>query len=170
MLRRLFSRSDPTPSTHDALQAGAIPYAIRNGVVVFLVVTSRGSGRWVFPKGGLMTGLTAAQSAAEEAREEAGVEGEVASEPVGAYADTKLIDGRATPISVAMYPLRVTHQLQDWRERRQRRRHWAALPELRKLLTTPGLLRLAELTQARALASAPGEAGQGQIEDGGQEG
>jgi len=160
MLRRLFTRSDPTPLADDAPQAGAIPYVIQDCVVVFLIVTSRGTGRWVFPKGGLMDGLTAAQSAAEEAREEAGVEGEVAADPVGAYPDTKLIAGVDTPISVAMYPMRVTRQLEDWPERRQRRRHWAALPELRKLLTTPGLLRLAELTQARALASAPGEPGQ----------
>lgn len=162
MLRRLFARSVRTPPPGEALQAGAIPYVIQDGLVVFLVVTSRGSGRWVFPKGGLLAGLTPSQSAAAEALEEAGVEGEVDDEPVGAYGDTKLIGGRETPVSVAMYPLRVTRQLEDWPERRQRRRHWASLLELRRLLTTPGLLKLAELTQARALAA--GDPGQPQVE------
>ncbi|WP_374573814.1 NUDIX hydrolase [Phenylobacterium sp.] len=170
MIRRLFARTSETPLPLGEPQAGAIPYVIRDGVAVFLVVTSRGSGRWVFPKGGLMSGLTAAQSAACEAMEEAGVEGVIAEIPVGAYPDTKPTPAGMTSVSVAMYPLRVERQLEDWPEKRKRRRHWATLPELRRLLTTPGLLRLAELTQAQALASAANDQVQPQVKQAGQQG
>ena len=169
MIRRFLNRRRALPTPNGAEpQAGAIPYVVQDGVVTFLVVTSRRTGRWVFPKGGLMTGLTAAQSAAQEALEEAGVEGEVAAEAIGGYSDKKLRAGRFLDTSVAMFPLRVTRQLDAWKEMRQRRRHWATLPELRRLLTTPGLYDLAQATAAHALASAAGDPDQPDIEKTGQ--
>ncbi len=32
-------------------QFGAIPYTVVRGQAVFLIITSRRSGRWIFPKG-----------------------------------------------------------------------------------------------------------------------
>lgn len=124
-------------------QVGAIPYAVVDGQVAVLLVTSRRTGRWIFPKGGLMTGLTPAEAAAREAFEEAGVEGEVAPLPLGAYGSFKRRGLRPLPIEVDLYPLRVTQQHEDWPEKRQRRRHWASLNEARKLLSEPRLAELA---------------------------
>jgi 8-oxo-dGTP pyrophosphatase MutT (NUDIX family) len=58
-------------------QVAAVCYRFRNGAVEFLLVQTRGSGRWTFPKGSAEPGLTHAQAAAMEAFEEAGVHGRI---------------------------------------------------------------------------------------------
>jgi len=56
-------------------QVAAVCYRVRNGEIEFLLVQTRGGGRWTFPKGNVEPGLTHAQVAALEAFEEAGVHG-----------------------------------------------------------------------------------------------
>jgi len=58
-------------------QVAAVCYRVRGGRIEFLLVQTRGSGRWTFPKGGAEPGLTHAQAAALEAFEEAGVHGRI---------------------------------------------------------------------------------------------
>jgi len=58
-------------------QVAAICYRVRHGAIEFLLVQTRGSGRWTFPKGSAEPGLTHAQAAAIEAFEEAGVHGRI---------------------------------------------------------------------------------------------
>jgi 8-oxo-dGTP pyrophosphatase MutT (NUDIX family) len=58
-------------------QAAAVCYRVRGGEIEFLLVRTRGSGRWTFPKGSAEPGLTHAQAAALEAFEEAGVHGRI---------------------------------------------------------------------------------------------
>lgn len=58
-------------------QVAAVCYRIRNGAIEFLLVQTRGSGRWTFPKGSAEPGLNHAQAAAIEAFEEAGVHGRI---------------------------------------------------------------------------------------------
>lgn len=124
-------------------QAGVIPYAVIDGKVAVLLITSRRTGRWIFPKGGLMEGLDPHDAAAQEALEEAGVEGIVGAEPLGAWRTIKRRGVRVKPIEVDMYPLRVTQQHETWEEQTQRRRHWAGLREARKLLYDPYLADIA---------------------------
>jgi len=129
---------------------GAIPYRHVDGEIVFLLITARRTGKWIFPKGGPMEGLTAAESAAEEAFEEAGVRGRVGAAPAGHYGTfeprkpRKHQPGGETPVLVEMYPLEVAEQFDDWPEKGERRRHWATLAEARRLLSEPGLVALAE--------------------------
>ncbi len=133
---------------------GAIPYRHVDGEIVFLMITARRTGKWIFPKGGPMEGLTPAESAAEEAYEEAGVRGRVAAAPAGHYRTFRARPGKAragkacsagkTPVLVEMYPLEVAEQLDDWPEKGERKRHWATLAEARRLLSEPGLVALAE--------------------------
>ncbi len=56
-------------------QVAAVCYRVRNECIEFLLVQTRGGGRWTFPKGSAEAGLTHAQAAALEAFEEAGVHG-----------------------------------------------------------------------------------------------
>ncbi|MAK81656.1 NUDIX domain-containing protein, partial [Phenylobacterium sp.] len=89
MLRRFIDWwRGPAPAPRSAQaptrQAGAVPYRVTDKGVSVLLVTSRRTGRWVFPKGGLMNGRTPWESAAQEALEEAGVEGEVEDVALGA--------------------------------------------------------------------------------------
>jgi 8-oxo-dGTP pyrophosphatase MutT (NUDIX family) len=58
-------------------QVAAVCYRVRRGAIEFLLVQTRGSGRWIFPKGSAELGLTYAQAAAIEAFEEAGVHGRI---------------------------------------------------------------------------------------------
>jgi 8-oxo-dGTP pyrophosphatase MutT (NUDIX family) len=70
------------PLTHVLEQSGereqvaAVCYRVRKLKIEFLLVRTR-KGRWTFPKGGVMRGLTRAQSAALEAFEEGGVHGRI---------------------------------------------------------------------------------------------
>jgi 8-oxo-dGTP pyrophosphatase MutT (NUDIX family) len=58
-------------------QVAAVCYRVRGGDIEFLLVRTRGSGRWTFPKGSAEPGLAHAQAAALEAFEEAGVHGRI---------------------------------------------------------------------------------------------
>lgn len=137
-----------TPATIDhtregsLIQYGALPYRLREtGDVDYLVVTSRGTGRWILPKGGLVKGKTAGQSAMQEALEEAGVRGRLHGEPIGVYRTTKQ---RPRPLSVTvlLFALRVEEMLDHWPEKGQRIRKWANLAELDELLTDDGAAQL----------------------------
>jgi len=145
LLSSLMRRAGHADGVDPVIQVGAIPYRIMDGHVAFLLVTSRRTGRWIYPKGAIIDGMTAAESAACEAFEEAGVEGEVWPEPFGSYDTVKIKGMTRTPLRVALYPLEVTRQLDPWKESRQRHRHWALLPEARRLLSEP---RLVEVTKS----------------------
>jgi 8-oxo-dGTP pyrophosphatase MutT (NUDIX family) len=134
-----------------ARQSGAIPYALVDGKTVFLIITSRRTGRWIFPKGGAIEGKTPWEVAAHEAFEEAGVEGEIESVPIGAYRDVKTDGSRRTAIEVDLYPLRVVREIEDWPEKASRRRRWVILSEAERLLAVPRTAKLAALL-ARRLA------------------
>lgn len=137
-LLRLWSPSvEPVPSVR---QSGALPYTMIDNRVVFLLVTSRRTGRWIFPKGSISTGMTPWDSAAKEAMEEAGVTGEVGSEAIGAYQNSD----KGMLVDIDLYPLRVDAQHEIWDEMDQRLRHWALLAETRRLLNDRTLVRIVE--------------------------
>ncbi|MHA6297689.1 NUDIX hydrolase [Devosia sp. CAU 1758] len=139
----------PRVQTHgDLRQAGAMPYALLDGRVTFLLITSRRSGKWIFPKGAIEPDTTPWDSAAMEALEEAGVSGEIDSEPVGSYRASTGGDG-AILVDVDLFPLKVTTQHDSWREKDQRLRHWVTLSEARRLLADPVLGRLAASLHAK---------------------
>ena len=114
----------PSDDPNAKRQFGAIPYTLVRGQVVFLLITSRGSGRWIFPKGDPMEGLEPWETAAQEAIEEAGVEGDVEITPIGSYRTMKSLAIRRTVIEVDMFPLKLTRQMDDWPEKQKRHRHW----------------------------------------------
>lgn len=145
MFDRLFAlfRARSTPPVEPrGPQFGALPYKVVDGQLVVLLITSRGRGKWIFPKGGQMPGKTPWESAAHEAYEEAGVEGEIEHEPIGSYF-LPVTPERPAPVEVKIFPLRVTSQREDWKEQGQRYRHWAVLAEARRLITHDGLAEVA---------------------------
>lgn len=137
-------------------QYGAIPYRRSERGLEFLLVTSRRTGRWIFPKGGPIALLSPAACAAQEAWEEGGVEGTVAAEPIGSYRAMKVRPGGEAEIEVEMFPLEVEVELTDWPERGARRRRWAGLEETCLLLSEPGLVKLVQALAARLAAEASG--------------
>ena len=72
---------DPIQKRMARAQFGALCYRVEKGMVQILLVTSRGTKRWIVPKGWPEDGLTPAEAAAKEAGEEAGVTGKVKQRP-----------------------------------------------------------------------------------------
>jgi 8-oxo-dGTP pyrophosphatase MutT (NUDIX family) len=120
-------------------QFGAIPYRGKGDELEFLLVTSRRTGRWIFPKGGRVALLSPHASAAQEAYEEAGVEGKIASEPLGSYRGRKVRPAGEVEIEIQMFPLAVEVELRDWPEKQERRRRWVSAEEACALLDEPDL-------------------------------
>jgi 8-oxo-dGTP pyrophosphatase MutT (NUDIX family) len=105
-------------------QYAALPYRL-NPQLEILLVTSRGVGRWIIPKGWPVRGKSRRASAAVEALEEAGVVGPVGKTPIGAYDYVKVLDtGEGLDCVVTVFPLRVTEQKAHWREQEQRQSSW----------------------------------------------
>ena len=125
-------------------QAGALAWLPDPRPLRIVLVTSRRTGRWVFPKGGIDEGMTEPEAAAQEALEEAGVVGTPADAAFGTYRTLKIRPPLAWTIEVALYPVRVDRVLDTWEESAQRVRRFATLEEARTLIEDPAMLRLAE--------------------------
>ncbi|RYE02761.1 MAG: DUF47 family protein [Sphingomonadales bacterium] len=105
-----------------------------------LLVTSRGTGRWVIPKGNLSRGLSAHASAALEAQEEAGVRGALCPIPLGSYQYRKRRSSGATlTVDVDVFPLAVNDVLPSWKEQSERERKWFGLSEAANAVDEPDL-------------------------------
>jgi 8-oxo-dGTP pyrophosphatase MutT (NUDIX family) len=105
------------------VQAAALPLQCApSGRVAVGLVTSRGTGRWVLPKGWLERGTSLRKTAEIEAWEEAGLVGEVAREPIGKYHYRKTLHALSSmTCEVHVFPLLVREQLSSWSEKKQRR-------------------------------------------------
>ena len=123
-------------------QFAALPYRIKDGKVQVMLITSRGTGRWILPKGWPMDGVTAAEAAATEAYEEAGVEGDASHSVLGFYSYTKYHEGERYPVLVAVFGLKVRRLLNDWPEQHERNRKWMGRKKAAKLLDEPELRQI----------------------------
>src|SRR3954453_9200069 len=112
-------------------QYACLPYRQRaDGAIEVVLVTSRGTRRWVIPKGWPMKGRKPHASAAREALEEAGLIGKVGKTPIGTYRyDKRLKGGEAAPCAVEVFPLEVKSQRKRWPEQKQRSVRWFAPEE-----------------------------------------
>lgn len=110
-------------------QYAALPYCVdEQGQINTLLITSRGTGRWVLPKGWPDGEEAGAEAAAREAVEEAGVLGRIdPSGPLGDYGYLKeLKDGRSVPCRVIVFGLSVEGFKADFREKGQRVLRWCS--------------------------------------------
>ncbi len=114
-----------------------------DGEIHVLLITTRGRGRWVIPKGWAEKGIAAHDLAAREAFEEAGLLGRADAVPIGAYTCSKRMpDGRRATCEVAVFALAVEAGAEDWPERGQRRTRWMPADEAAALVSEPGLAAL----------------------------
>ena len=135
LLGRMLGRRPP------ALQVGALCLQAETGKV--LMVTSRGTGRWIIPKGWPMDGRSVGGAALREAWEEAGVRGEVEETAFGRYSyDKKLTKGLSAPVEVQVHLVRVEGLDKNFPERKQRQRRWFTPEEAAGLVDEAGLARL----------------------------
>ena len=102
-------------------QVGALPLLVNDdGGVEVVLVTARGSGRWIIPKGNPIPGLAPHEAAAQEALEEAGLIGVAEPDCLGTFAFSRHRRSRDTTCLVDVYPLTVKLQLRKWAEADQR--------------------------------------------------
>ncbi len=105
-----------------------------------MLVTSRGTGRWVIPKGWPILGLAPQDSAAREAIEEGGVLGQIGSQSIGIYHyDKELPDGSCVRCAVEVFALKVEQQLQSWPEQAQRQTRWCSVADAASAVQEPEL-------------------------------
>ena len=123
-------------------QFGALCYRVLNGKVRVLLITSRGTGRWIVPKGWPMPGATPVEAVMQEVWEEAGVEGRPRSNCIGIYSYTKRDADRKWPCMVAVFAVKVKALRTDYPESKQRRRKWFSRKKAAKLLAEPELKRM----------------------------
>lgn len=110
-----------------------------------LLVTTRGRGQWMLPKGWPKEGRPDSEMAAVEAYEEAGVRGELVADPVGTFLHEKRIGpGTIMECQATVYALEVREHVPAFPEAGQRQVAWYApedaaakveSTELRALLT-----------------------------------
>lgn len=143
-------------------QFGALCWRLRSdGSPEVLMITSRGTGRWIIPKGWPQKGQTAARAAETEAWEEAGVTGKVAPDCIGIYGyEKRRRRGPDAPCVVAVFALRVTREAEKWPERKERKRRWMRPQKAAGLVAEPELARiLRDLPQTVAALQASGSEG-----------
>jgi 8-oxo-dGTP pyrophosphatase MutT (NUDIX family) len=102
-------------------QYGALPFRVApSGEISIMLVTTRGSGRWI-------ARLRPRQVAEREAFEEAGLIGQMlGKKPIGCFTIEKRADRGALTCEVRVYAMAIHHQLPDWPERAERETRWFA--------------------------------------------
>lgn len=125
------------------MQAAALPWRMGEHGLEIMLVTSRGTGRWVLPKGWPDRGEELWQTAEREAAEEAGVSGETGREALGSFFYGKDMTGGAQyRCEVHVYPLEVDAVAEKWTDRRRRRRAWHSPEQAAALVREPDLAEL----------------------------
>ncbi len=124
-------------------QYAALPWLIRDGRPEVMLITSRGTGRWIIPKGWPNKDLEPSELAAREAYEEAGLLGRASREPCGRFSYMKRLDtGKTRECEVDVFLFQVERELDDWPEKAERRRCWMTPAQAALLVGEGGLVEL----------------------------
>lgn len=132
----------PSPPLPALRQVGALPVRFEEGKPQVMLLTSRGTKRWVIPKGWPMRGKKNWAAAAQEAKEEAGIIGKTHKKPIGEFLYFKRRAAHFDLCSVEVYVLNVEKRLDSYREKGQREARWFALEDATDLVQEPGLTAL----------------------------
>ena len=133
----------PERKTDMRTQFAALCYRVKADRPEVLLITSRGTGRWIVPKGWPVAGMTPAASAEREAWEEAGVRGRFHDICLGLYSYIKIVeDGPDLPCAAMVYPVRVKTLARNYPERGQRKRKWFSPKKAAERVAEPELARI----------------------------
>lgn len=122
------------------VQVAALPWRLTERGVEVMLVTSRGTRRWVLPKGWPEHDESLFDAAAREAAEEAGLSGSVGRTEIGRfYYGKQLASGAEWRCEVHVFPLEVDRVADKWPERKQRQREWFSVEEAARRVSEPDL-------------------------------
>lgn len=111
--------------------------------IEILLITTRRTGRWTPPKGGVKQAETTAEAALREAWEEAGVRGVEAATSLGAYTYLKFRkDGRWEHMAVDVHAIQVERMEDDHPEAGERSLLWAAQADAARMVRERSLGRI----------------------------
>jgi len=137
-------------------QYAALPYIVRDGALLVMLVTSRETKRWVLPKGWPERKMKSHQVATQEAYEEAGLIGESALKPYAAFNYFKrLSETRQKRCHVEVFLFAVHRELSDWPEKRERKRRWMTPEQAARSVAEVGLRKLLRGLRLEAPGSSP---------------
>ena len=107
----------------------------------YLLVTSRGTRRWIIPKGWPIRGLKSNETALREAWEEAGVINSLATDkPIGSYIYKKTqANGFELAVETLVYSVAVKEMSEHFPEEDQRRLKWVDAETAADLVSEVGL-------------------------------
>jgi 8-oxo-dGTP pyrophosphatase MutT (NUDIX family) len=140
----MLSAREVARKTGNSTQYAALCFRVhkRRGLEI-LLVTSRGTGRWIPPKGWPIKGKSPSQSAAVEALEEAGVIGHVQKSALGRYRYQPKGGQVGRPASEAyIFALEVLFHAQRFKEKGQREIKWFSPKKAAKLVREPKLKKI----------------------------
>lgn len=110
---------------NSALQISALPCRTKKGTLEVCLITSRGGGRWITPKGWPEPDLSHVEVAAQEAWEEAGLTGEILPNLYASYAATKQLEPDVgIPVRIDVYLLVNPKQAKKFPELGERKIKW----------------------------------------------
>ena len=136
-------RFDAAHKSDVRTQFAALCYRLRRGRPEILLITSRGSRRWIVPKGWPIENMTPAQAALREAWEEAGVRGRAIEHCLGLFSYAKEIGpDRTLPCITLVYPVKVKSLAGSYPESHQRQRKWFTRKKAAARVTEPELAHI----------------------------
>lgn len=110
-----------------------------------LLVTTRGSHRWLPPGANVVPDKALHEIAAQAAYEEAGVVGTVSERALGTFHWTSAsAHGAVDPTEVTLFALHVDYRDNNWPERGNKRTSWFAIDGAARVVEEPRLARLIE--------------------------
>ncbi len=125
---------------NSALQIGALPCRTGRESLEVCLITSRGGGRWIIPKGWPETDLSHVEVAAQEAWEEAGLTGTVRPDLFASYAASKELEpGIGIPVRLDVYLLINPKQSKKFPELGQRKIKWLPIEKAAERVDERGL-------------------------------
>ena len=139
----------------DETQIAALCYRRSKKGAKVLLITSRGTGRWIIPKGWPMKEASSWKTAEQEAYEEAGIVGKPGREPVGSFRSYKDLDsGERLRTEVVVYPVKVSDQKKLYPEAGQRKLKWLPIEEAAEQCDDNGLAKFLRQSDVKELLSA----------------
>lgn len=123
-------------------QCAALCWRIDRGRPRILLTTTRGTGRWILPKGWPIDGLSPAETAAREAWEEAGVQGRSRDLCLGLFSYCKATGSGDMLCVAVVYPVKVKTLSRRFPEKGQRQRKWFSPKKAASRVQEPELARI----------------------------
>ncbi|WP_321336058.1 NUDIX hydrolase [Breoghania sp.] len=146
----------PAPKMKRKQQYGALPVRLKDGKLEVLLITSRGTGRWIIPKGWPKKQRSPHKLALLEAYEEAGIRGKIERLEIGHYDYIKWIDEHhSVACRVGVFVMKVRDVLNKWPEMHERTRRWVSPEEASQLVDEPQLSALLAGLHAKKITQKP---------------